>query len=240
MVESVLTKYKLMRIALTLSLVFIVSCAGLQSRYYEVKSGDSLAQIAKKYDVPLKELNRWNAPLIAKGVRAGSKLYIPYESSPSWNKDLMEEGTAATAEISHDKSRDVAAVNFSWPVSGLITSPFGPRKNERHEGIDIRARKGVLVHASRGGHVIYAGNTISGYGNMVIVRHADSFSTVYAHLSKIDVKKNQYVARGQTVGKVGMTGRATGPHLHFEIRDASVAVNPLLYLHGQYANNMVR
>ena len=91
-----------------------------------------------------------------------------------------------------------------WEVK--LTKLCHPERSScfAERAIDIPAPTGTPVHASRSGHVIYAGNQIRGYGNMVIVRHPDSFSTVYAHLSKIDVKKGQFVSRGQTVGKVGV------------------------------------
>ncbi len=103
---------------------------------------------------------------------------------------------------------------------------------EIHEGIDIVARKGTPIKAARAGHVIYASNQISGYGNLVIVRHTGTDATVYAHLSSFSVKRGQFVSKGALLGRVGMTGHATSPHLHFEIRTRdrrgkAVAVDPL-------------
>jgi murein DD-endopeptidase MepM/ murein hydrolase activator NlpD len=125
------------------------------------------------------------------------------------------------------------------PESEDVTSPFGKRGKKDHDGVDIGARQGTIVRASRSGHVIYAGNRIRGYGNMIIIRHADTFSTVYAHLSKITVKKNQFIGRGLPIGRVGRTGHATGSHLHFEVRNNRVPVDPLLYLQGQFAANRI-
>jgi murein DD-endopeptidase MepM/ murein hydrolase activator NlpD len=216
------------------------ACSGLRTRYHEVETGDTLAKIATSYDVPLVALKNHNGEKLSAGLKVGSKLYIPFEDSANWNATAGAENLDDSSPTADAASRDISAVHFSWPVSGVISSPFGKRRNERHEGIDIAAKKGTVVKASRSGHVIYSSNQISGYGNMIIVKHSDSFSTVYAHLSKFDVRKGQFVTRGQKIGLVGRTGRATGSHLHFEIRNDRVAVNPLLYLQGQYATNTIR
>jgi murein DD-endopeptidase MepM/ murein hydrolase activator NlpD len=120
---------------------------------------------------------------------------------------------------------------FSWPVSGPITSPFGLRPNpfgagmETHPGIDIGAPMGATIAAAAGGRVIFAG-WYGGYGNAIILDHGGSTSTLYGHCSQIFVSTGQDVQRGQAIGAVGMTGRATGPHLHFEVRVNGVPVDP--------------
>lgn len=120
---------------------------------------------------------------------------------------------------------------FIWPVSGPITSPFGLRPNpfgsgfETHPGIDIGAPMGATIAAAAGGRVIFAG-WYGGYGNAIIIDHGGSTSTVYGHCSQIFVSNGQDVQRGQAIGAVGMTGRATGPHLHFEVRVNGVPVDP--------------
>jgi murein DD-endopeptidase MepM/ murein hydrolase activator NlpD len=120
---------------------------------------------------------------------------------------------------------------FSWPVSGPITSPFGLRPNpfgsgvETHPGIDIGAPQGATIAAAAGGRVIYAG-WYGGYGNAIIIDHGGSTSTLYGHCSQVFVSVGQDVQRGQAIGAVGMTGRATGPHLHFEVRVNGVPVDP--------------
>jgi murein DD-endopeptidase MepM/ murein hydrolase activator NlpD len=125
---------------------------------------------------------------------------------------------------------------FSWPVSGPITSPFGLRSNpfgpglEMHPGIDIGAPQGATIAASAGGRVIFAG-WYGGYGNAIIIDHGGSMSTLYGHCSQIFVSEGQDVQRGQAIGAVGMTGRATGPHLHFEVRVNGVPVDPTSRLH---------
>jgi murein DD-endopeptidase MepM/ murein hydrolase activator NlpD len=126
--------------------------------------------------------------------------------------------------------------DFSWPVSGPITSPFGMRSNpmgqgfEMHPGIDIGAPMGATVTAAAGGRVIWA-KEYGGYGNAIIIDHGAQTSSVYGHLSQIFVAEGQDVTRGQAIGAVGCSGRCTGPHLHFEVRVNGVAVDPTSRLH---------
>jgi peptidoglycan hydrolase-like protein with peptidoglycan-binding domain len=119
------------------------------------------------------------------------------------------------------------AVHLAWPVVGLVGSPFGPRGNAFHPGIDIVAAMGAPVRAAAAGKVRFAAWNAGGYGNLVIVKIGGGVSAMYAHLSQIDVRPGQTVAAGQQLGLVGMTGNATGPHLHFEVRIHGAASDPL-------------
>ncbi len=119
------------------------------------------------------------------------------------------------------------------PVEGRISSRYGTRvhpvtkrKNSFHKGIDIAAPSGTPVSAAAQGLVVKAEYNRNGYGNLVVIQHANELATYYGHLSKILVKKGQRVSRSQLVGKVGATGVATGPHLHFEVRRGGNPVNP--------------
>lgn len=118
---------------------------------------------------------------------------------------------------------------FSWPTIGGISSPFGRRGREFHTGIDITGGRGTAVKAANNGVVTFAGRR-GGYGNLVIINHGGGFETYYAHNSTINVSAGQNVNKGQTIATVGSTGRATGPHLHFEVRVNGSPVNPLSYL----------
>lgn len=224
---------------LLISLSFLaVACSGIQPRYHEVGSGDSLVSIAKRYAVPLKDLKARNRSQVRRGLQAGMRLYIPFEARPDWNKEFEVKSDGGRREVA---SAEMG--RFIWPVRGAISSPYGPRYLRRygrghHDGIDIVARQGTPVRSARSGHVIYANNRISGYGNMIIVRHPGQFATVYAHLSRFHVRRGQYVAKGQLIGRVGRTGRATSPHLHFEVRDGQSAVDPLPFLTGPYASRV--
>jgi murein DD-endopeptidase MepM/ murein hydrolase activator NlpD len=118
-----------------------------------------------------------------------------------------------------------------WPSHGIVTSEFGARWGSFHEGMDIAAPTGTNVNAAGTGTVIYAG-VQSGYGNFIMVQHANGIATAYGHLSRIDVVVGDAVARGQHIGLVGTTGHSTGPHLHFEVRVGGTPKNPRLYVNG--------
>ena len=118
---------------------------------------------------------------------------------------------------------------LSWPIAGQITSKYGPRRGSFHDGLDISAPLGTPILAAASGEVIYSG-ALRGYGNLVILRHSDGYVTVYAHTQKNLVQEGERVRRGQVIARVGQTGRASGPHLHFEVRKDNLARNPLRYL----------
>lgn len=141
---------------------------------------------------------------------------------------------------------------FNWPVEGTVTSEYSFNRNGRpHEGIDIGGNNGLVIRAARGGTVVFSGAK-SGYGNVVVIKHADGFTTRYAHMSKrlvnsyenkelyssdqqaaVTVTQPREVMRGEPIGIVGSTGNSTGPHLHFEIRTAAgISVNPRHYIPG--------
>ena len=123
-----------------------------------------------------------------------------------------------------------------WPVNGKLEGGFGGRRNpfgglgwEFHSGQDIEADSGAPVVSGASGRVVFVGWQ-NGYGQLVVVDHGGGLTTRYGHLSHIDVDLEQMVSRGQLLGKVGSTGRSTGPHLHYEVRINDHAVNPLPYL----------
>lgn len=117
---------------------------------------------------------------------------------------------------------------FIWPVDGKVIAKFGPGKdNLRNDGINIAAPNGAPVLASAAGTVAYAGNELRGFGNMVLLRHADGWVTAYAHNSSLLVKKGDKVRQGQTIARVGSSGNVDTPQLHFELRQGTKAVDPL-------------
>lgn len=115
--------------------------------------------------------------------------------------------------------------SFCAPVLGRITSQYGWRDSAMHRGIDIDLQRGDTVYAAFAGRVRFAGR-YGGYGNVVVVRHANGLETLYAHLWRITVKPGDDVQAGAMLGRGGATGHATGTHLHFEVRFRGVAVNP--------------
>lgn len=123
----------------------------------------------------------------------------------------------------------LATGSFMTPTVGRLTSPFGPRWGRFHYGVDLANATGTNVVAADGGVVTRVGMAGS-YGNLIIIDHQNGTSTRYAHLSAYNVKVGDVVQKGQSIGKIGSTGRSTGPHLHFEVRVGGVAKNPLDFI----------
>ncbi len=120
---------------------------------------------------------------------------------------------------------------YIWPAQGVFTSGYGWRWGRMHRGIDIAAPVGTPIFAAADGEVIFSGWNSGGYGNLVRIRHPDGSVTLYAHNSKLLVRRGQYVNQGQQIAKMGSTGFSTGPHLHFEIHpNGSKAVDPIAFL----------
>ena len=118
-----------------------------------------------------------------------------------------------------------------WPVQGKVISKFGSLGNGRNnDGINIQAAQGSTVRSADAGTVVYAGNELKGFGNLILVRHSGGWITAYAHNQKLLVKKGQKVKRGEKIATVGATGGVNKPQLHFEVRAGKKAVNPLQYL----------
>jgi murein DD-endopeptidase MepM/ murein hydrolase activator NlpD len=155
--------------------------------------------------------------------------YVPPTDTPSRapqkNKSLTKRVTPGKPSASKKSLSRLA-----WPLKGILTSRFGRRHGRNHEGIDIGAKKGTPIRAAAAGKVVFSGWGPTGYGKMVIIKHAGHLTTVYAHNDKNWVKKNMQVKKGQLIAAVGSTGRSSGPHLHFEVRNDTHAKNPLNYL----------
>lgn len=117
---------------------------------------------------------------------------------------------------------------FDWPVDDArMTRGFLPKKRRPHLGLDLASKRGTPILASQGGLVIYAGKEFRGYGKMVLIESGKGWATLYAHMDKILVQEGQKVAQGHLIGAMGRTGRATGVHLHFEIRKDRGPIDPL-------------
>jgi murein DD-endopeptidase MepM/ murein hydrolase activator NlpD len=121
--------------------------------------------------------------------------------------------------------------SFRWPLAEVrLTSHFGGRGEEFHPGLDLHAKPGTPVFAAQAGKVVYAGSRMRGYGKMIMIEHSSGITTLYAHNSRLLVKKGQWVRQGQRIASSGRTGRVTAPHLHFEVRSGEIAIDPLKYL----------
>ncbi len=188
---------------------------------HEVKKGETLRSICRAYGADPQEVAEVNGLEDPNRLRAGERLFIPDATGP---REAQPAGAAEPpVAVQTEPGR------FIWPVDGVLTSRFGPRGGRRHDGIDLGAPAGTPIRAAAAGEVLYAGEQ-SGYGLIVILRHPDSFISVYAHNSENLVREGQKVKQGEVIARVGRTGRATGPHLHFEIRKGTRPRNPLFFL----------
>ena len=169
-------------------------------------------------------------------VRQQPTLPEPEPDPPpaDYDESKVPGGATASGPATPSTTRATSA-GWAWPMRGRITSRFGPRRSPggigstNHQGLDIAAPAGTRVNAARAGRVTHAGRA-GGYGNAVYLDHGGGVTSRYAHLSRITVRVGQQVGQGQQIGACGATGTATGPHLHFEIRQGGTARNPENYL----------
>lgn len=168
----------------------------------------------KKSDVPSPSLRASTLP--SPSLKPGSK-YAKAQYEP--------------ASYNYNSFRTSGSSSFSWPVKGKIISAFGPKKGGLYnDGINISAALGADITAAKAGKVVYSGNELRGYGNLVLIKHDDGYLTAYAHASEINVQKGDSVAKGQVIGKVGKSGHVSQPQLHFSIRKGRKAIDPSKYL----------
>jgi murein DD-endopeptidase MepM/ murein hydrolase activator NlpD len=149
--------------------------------------------------------------------------YTPPSSTPapSGSRPVITGAPVASPPVSDSQVSNLGRGRFVWPVQGEILSGFGPKgPSQRNDGINIRANTGDPVRASAAGDVVYAGDQVPGFGNLVLIKHADGWVTAYGHLSRVDVKMQQRVTQGQQIGQVGSTGGVAESQLHFEVRYA--------------------
>lgn len=186
-----------------------------------VKSGQTLTDISITYSVPVEKIVAANNITDPSKIYAGEELIIPGAGSDLWKEVIkLSKGVES---------------RFIWPALGEVTSGFGWRIHpvykvrHFHNGIDIDIPEGTSVHAAAPGKVYFVG-TEEGYGNIVILQHADGYYTLYGHLSKPLVYTGQFVEAGQVIAESGNTGVSSGPHLHFEIRNGDFPVDPARYL----------
>ncbi len=209
-----------------------------------VRRGQTLYRIARTYGVDPGDLMRTNGITDPRTLEVGQELFVPGATRVLEVPDAPgpipapaeAQGAPAPRPPGADPARQeppvpasVSRPALSWPLRGVLYGHFGVRGGAHHDGIDIAAPEGSAVLAAADGTVIFVGKQ-SGYGNVLIVRHEHGLVTVYAHNSAVLVREGAHVTRGQPVARVGQTGRTTGPHLHFEVREGVRPRNPLLYL----------
>lgn len=203
------------------SLLFIPSKDGI---FHMLRPGQGLADIARAYDISLKEVLRANRKRDDADLQPGEVLYLP--GGAYLSKQDVKWISLASLETQK---------GFLKPTTGRFADGFGQRlhpitgKMAFHEGLDLAPGWRARVVASQDGQVIFAGIR-AGFGRLIILDHGGGLTSWYAHLDEISVKFQQWVKRGSLIGKVGKTGRVTGPHLHFEVRLNGKPQNPLLYL----------
>jgi murein DD-endopeptidase MepM/ murein hydrolase activator NlpD len=221
----------------------------LKSRYTQ------LEQVSKEKDIQVASLGSVaNEVSVLYGLKPDAKIITdpkdannPEKFTESLNRLHALRETAmtgvATAGISNGFTRQASLTDWVraadapqfWPVTGPITGPFGERSDPFngegafHAGVDISSSFGQAVLAPADGEVTFA-DMFNGYGRMITIDHGHGVTTRYGHLSGFTVMEGQHVQRGQVIGYVGMSGRSTGPHLHYEVRINETPVNPTKYL----------
>jgi len=195
--------------------------------YHTVEKHQTLYRICRTYGVDINEVARLNGITDKSKIKEGQRIFIRGAKKVLKVEVYIDD---VVAEPGEKEKVAYKKINFIWPIEGRIADGFNDSESKRHQGINIASPLGTPIKASSAGTVIYSSNTIKGYGNLIILRHSEEFVTVYAHNQVNLVEEGSWVERGEIIGRVGQTGRASGPHLHFEIRRNNKAVDPLLYL----------
>jgi len=218
-----------------------VRAAGAGIRH-PVQPGETLWRIARTYGVTVEELQRANglsdpaqlevgARLLVPGARR--ELVVPPPDAPQARMEQRPAHRSSPAQIPRAGANALDPASggepLAWPVRGVIISGFGTRDREHHDGLDLACPEGTPVFAAAEGEVLFSGEQ-RGYGNLVLIRHARGLVTVYAHNAENLVERGDHVLRGEPIARVGRSGNATGPHLHFEVRVGARPRNPLGFL----------
>lgn len=197
-----------------------------QNLTHVIKRGDTLYSISRQYNVDRSTLYRLNNLKKNQKIYVGELLVIPTE-----NNRLKQKTKKKYKQVEKKKSVKQTKLSFIWPAKGDIILAFGRIKSGFHnDGINIKSQENTPVIASETGEIIYTGNEIPGYGNLILIKHKNNWVTAYSHLKKIIYRKGQVVRRGQKIGIVGKTGNVNEPQLHFEIRKGKKALNPSKFL----------
>lgn len=209
---------------------------------HTVRKGETGYGISRRYGVNITALMREND--IGKPYRlsVGQVLKLPGGAEPA--ATTTRQTASASAAKPAPRGRVVptptpparSSSGFSWPVDGKLASRFGPKEGGLHnDGINILAKQGTPVRSAESGVVVYASNALEGYGNLLLLKHADGWLTAYAHNERLLVNKGDKITKGQVIARVGSTGGVSDPQLHFEIRKGRRALDPLDYLRGSVA-----
>ncbi|MDI3298783.1 MAG: M23 family metallopeptidase [Bacillota bacterium] len=199
-----------------------------------VRAGDTLSGLAARYQVSVATITSAN-PEVAQGLQPGMRLLVPGGRATfvaaAAQRASVQSAARSVASAAAGAVRSAAGFVLQLPYPGPITSPFGPRARDFHTGVDIGAPYGAVIRAAGPGVVTYAGWD-AGYGRLIAIRHPNGVVTRYAHASRILVHVGQQVSAGQPIGRVGESGVATGPHIHFEVIIDGRFVNPMTVVGG--------
>ncbi len=198
-----------------------------QSTVHVVARGETLYRISRRYGSSVEAIMSANSISDVRSVPVGARLVVPAGGVGAAPRRPVDAKTFASRD---PRGRSAGAANFAWPVHGVVISEYGVRRGAHHDGLDIKAPSGTIVRASEAGRVIHADASLSGYGKLIILKHAGRLSSVYAHNRKMLVRVGQFVEKGDAIAEIGQTGNASVPHLHFEIRSDGSPRDPLEYL----------
>jgi len=201
-----------------------------------VRDGESIESVSRAYGVEGNALASLNGLTASDPLRKGQTLRIPEAAAPPSSPSEPSAPTPVVARTPIPpppvpSPPAVTTRGFIWPVDGEVVSRFGRKTKGLHnDGINIEVARGTPVVASQSGVVAYAGNELRGFGNMLLIKHADGWVTAYAHNETLLVGRGDTVRKGQVIAKVGTSGSVTKPQLHFELRKGKKPVDPLRYL----------
>ena len=211
-----------------------------KKRTHIVKRGDTLYSISRKYRTDVFTISRFNNLKNVNQIYTNQRLIIPDQfekkkivrvSKKKENKKNKKKIIAKKKSYKKKVTKQNFNENFIWPVKGKILSKYGSNDpGFFNDGINIESVSGEDVRASSGGEIVYSGNEIPGYGNLILIKHSKNWITAYAHLKKIYKRKGTLVKKGESIGAIGNSGNVQTPQLHFEIRKGKEAVDPLKYL----------
>jgi murein DD-endopeptidase MepM/ murein hydrolase activator NlpD len=220
----------------------------INKSYYTVKNGDNLYSIAKNNNISFTDLVKDNNLKKPYNIYVGQRLHISGKNSVNINNNtninVEKEEELPSPEVKEKKANKVTVApitnnntsndgneTFVWPVKGEVIKKFGKQANgEASDAINIRAGQGTGISVTSSGEIVYAGNELKGYGNMIIVKHKNGWLSIYGHCDTIEVKVKDKVEKGQIIARVGKTGNVSEPQLYFGIRKGRVPVDPLKYL----------
>ena len=244
-------------LVLLLCCTLLAACAP-SGIYHTVQPGQTLYRIARTYKVEEGRLARINNIKDPKQLKANQRIFVPgatrklsvpataiasKSSTPQVTRNTPTPSKSqskpvkkpATSKSSASPKKSVAATQpskgiFVWPAKGKVLNKFGQQGQKVHKGIEIDLKKGSTVTAAASGKVIYSGNAIPGYGNLVILEHSDNFFSIYGYNLKNLVEMDDFVGQGEKIALSGLPPNGQRARLHFEIRKGKSAVNPILYL----------